>query len=108
MGILASVFRISTSASQRRALAKHRTTSRSVECLAELLQKVRYTDCSGRDRYVFDVLRDQFCGRHLLEIDRAADPLACNPRGLLLRLEEIDDQYWEASRNPTKTADFPL
>ena len=63
------------------------------ETLRQLLGKVSYSDCSGRDRYVYNILKADFLARHLYEIDTSADPYACNPSRLLKKLDSIDDQY---------------
>ena len=76
--------------------------------LTQLLQKVRYTQSTGRDRYVFNVLRREFCGRHLLESDRSIDPLACNPRELLSKLESLDDLYREETTSPQRKLRSPF
>ena len=76
--------------------------------LEELLQVVSYTTCTGRDRYVFNVLRQEFRGRHLLEIDQSIDPLACNPRALLDKLGGLDDEHRRATRNPRRRLQSPF
>ena len=63
------------------------------ETLRQLLGRVRYSDCSGRDRYVYNILKTDFLARHLIEADTSADPYACNPLRLLEKLDSLDDQY---------------
>lgn len=63
------------------------------ETLRQLLEKIKYSDCSGRDRYVYNILKTDFLARHLLEADTSVDPYACNPRLLLEKLNSVDDQY---------------
>ena len=50
-------------------------------------------DCEGRDRYTYNILRNDFLNRHLIETDRIADPLACNPELMAQKLNKIDDDY---------------
>ena len=71
------------------------------ETLKLLLEKIKYQDCEGRDRFVFDILRNDFLDRHLIETDTCADPLACNPREMLQKLKGMDDEYRTAGRDPT-------
>ena len=47
------------------------------QTLRTLLEAVRYSDCEGLDRYVYNVLKQDFLSRHLTEIDISVDPLAC-------------------------------
>lgn len=68
------------------------------QMLRELLHCIEYRDCDGRDRYVYDVLRHEFLGRHLIETNALADPLACNPRELAKKLDAFDDQYRDKKR----------
>ena len=68
--------------------------------LTWLLRRIDYATCQGRDRFVFEVLRSDFAGRHLLERTRTIDPVAVNPRALLEKLDRIGDEYDKARRNP--------
>ena len=63
------------------------------ETLKQLLEKVKYSDCNGRDRYAYDILRHEFLARHLIETDTSADPYACSPHKLLDKLRSVDDEY---------------
>ena len=76
--------------------------------LKTLLETINYEDCEGRDRYVFDVLRNDFLSRHLIETDTSADPLANDPRALLDKLSSLDDQYLVAKKMPTPTLQSPF
>ena len=58
------------------------------EILRQLLEKIQYGDCEGRDRYAYDILRQEFLARHLIETDSSTDPLACNPQELLKKLDD--------------------
>lgn len=66
--------------------------------LTELLNCIECRDCGGRDRFAFDILRNDFVKRHLFETDTSLDPLACNPRLMLERLDSIDDEYQRLSK----------
>lgn len=61
--------------------------------LKSLLETIDYRQCSGRDRFVFDVFLKEYLGRHLLETDSSADEMACNPREMLAKMDGLDDQY---------------
>lgn len=65
------------------------------QTLRRLLGCVEYRDCEGRDRYVYNILKQDFLSRHLIETDPSADPLACNPQELMAKLDSLDDQYAE-------------
>ena len=60
-----------------------------------------YPDQNSRDRYVFNILRSDFLGRHLIETDPLADPLARNPRKLSDKLLSMDEEYDKAVRSHT-------
>lgn len=66
--------------------------------LRDLLACIDYQQQQSRDRYVFDVLRREFLGRHLMEADPTADPAARNPRNLNEKLRSLDDQFRRAAR----------
>ena len=70
------------------------------DILKQLLECVEYSDCEGRDRYVYDILRNDFVTRHLIETDTSVDPLACNPRALMDKLESLGDRYVAEKKNP--------
>ena len=61
--------------------------------LRDLLTCISYEDCNGAERYIFNILTQEFLGRHLIETDTIADPLASNPRGLATKLSGLRDQY---------------
>lgn len=63
------------------------------QILEELLNCIEYMDCEGRDRYAYNILRDDFLKRHLIETNRIADPLACNPLSMAQKLDRIDNEY---------------
>ncbi len=63
------------------------------EVLKNLLECIDYQDCDGRDRYFYNVLRNDFLARHLIETDTTADPLACNPRELASKLDSMEELY---------------
>ncbi len=65
------------------------------QTLRQLLGCVEYRDCEGRDRYVYNILKQDFLARHLIETDTSADPLACNPQKLMAKLDSLDSQYVE-------------
>ena len=70
------------------------------EILKQLLECVEYRDCEGQSRYVYNVLRNEFVGRHLIETDTIADPLACNPLALMDKLDSLGDRYLDQKKNP--------
>lgn len=61
--------------------------------LRQLLKCIEYRNCGGRDRFVYDALRNDFLQRHLIETDTSADPLACQPRAMLEKFGSLDTQY---------------
>ena len=61
--------------------------------LADLLRKVDSQACGPRDRYFFDILREHYLARHLVETDPTRDPLARKPTELINRLMELDTEY---------------
>ena len=78
------------------------------ETLQLLLAAVQYTECEGRDRYAFNVLRDEFLSRHLTEVDPMLDDLVADPRKLLQKLDSIDDRHREAAERPATTLSSPF
>ncbi len=70
------------------------------DILRQLLECVEYRDCEGQYRYVYNILRNEFVGRHLIETDTIADPLARNPRALMDKLNSLGDQYVVEKKNP--------
>ncbi len=70
--------------------------------LKRLLECVRYEEQELRDRYVFEILRNDFLGRHLVESDPTADDRALNPRRLQSKLDSVDEMFAvaSASRGP--------
>ena len=78
------------------------------ETLRLLLGAVRYTECEGRDKYAFNVLRDEFLSRHLTEVNPMVDDLVGEPRRLLEKLNSIDDRYREAAARPATTLSSPF
>lgn len=66
--------------------------------LKRLLECVSYEEQQLRDRYVFEVLRNDFLGRYLLvESDPAADDRAFSPRQLQSKLDSVDEMFAAAS-----------
>lgn len=63
------------------------------QILKELLNCIEYMDCEGRNRYAYNILRDDFLERHLIETNRIADPLAYNPHSMAQKLDRIDSDY---------------
>lgn len=63
------------------------------QILHELLNCIEYMDCEGRNRYAYNILRNDFLGRHLTETDHTVDPLAFNPRSMTQKLNSIDEEY---------------
>lgn len=63
------------------------------DILNSLLKCIDYAKCNGREKYTFQVLRDHFLARHLMETNPTIDYLAQNPEGLLEKLNEIDADY---------------
>ena len=68
------------------------------ETLRELLACIDYRSCEGRDRYTYNVLRDDFLRRHLIETDPSADDLSRNPRSMVDKLNSINDLYLAKTR----------
>ena len=65
------------------------------EILRQLLLCVEYRNCEGRDRYVYEVLRQQFLERHLTETNVVEDEFALNPRRMVEKLDSLDERYRE-------------
>ena len=63
------------------------------DVLKSLLNCIDYQECHGRDRYFYNVLRNEFLARHLYETDTTADALACNPRALATKLDSLEQRY---------------
>jgi len=61
--------------------------------LKVLLQAINYQDISSKDKFTYNILNNDFLGRHLLEKDVTRDPLACNPKAMFDKLREIDSEF---------------
>lgn len=68
------------------------------EILRQLLLCVEYRDCEGRDRYVYEVLRQDFLKRHLIETNILADEFASDPQRMVEKLDSLDGRYREEVR----------
>ena len=68
-----------------------------------LLECIDYRDCSPRDRYYYNVFRDEFAARHLIETDPIADRFTGGPEGLMAKLGGLEERYREeASQDSTE------
>lgn len=63
------------------------------QMLRLLLKEVNYQNLSPRDRFVYNILNDEFLAIHLTEIDTSRNPLARNPQELHKRLGQIEDEF---------------
>ena len=61
--------------------------------LNDLLGCVPYENCNGPERYIYNVLKQDFVARHLLETDQTADEFATNPAALATKLRNLREQY---------------
>jgi len=61
--------------------------------LKKLLDTIDYQKLTGRDKFSFDLLRNEFLARHLTESDPTRDPLARNPKELYKRLNQMDNDF---------------
>ena len=61
--------------------------------LKDLLEHIDYASLSLRDKFTYNVLNDQFLGRHLIERDTTHDDLARQPRNLYRRLTDLDVEF---------------
>ena len=61
--------------------------------LNSLLECINYEDLDGRERFVFNCLKDEFLARHLFELNRSIDEIACDPRRMLSKLDSLNDRY---------------
>ena len=80
--------------------------------LRDLLKNFADRPSNSQDRFAFDLLRDDFLNRHLIETNPLADPLAENPRGLLEKINNIEVLFFNArdSRSDNKLVspfDYP-
>ena len=79
------------------ATSPHRADFLSIATiLRDLLNKFPHRPDSSQDRFAFDLLRNDFLNRHLIETDKLADSLAQNPGDLLQKLTDIDTLYLKA------------
>ncbi|MEN6292329.1 MAG: protein kinase, partial [Methanobacterium sp.] len=59
--------------------------------LRTLLENIDYQKADARDRYIYNILNNDFIARHLIERDATRDYLARNPTLLYQELERLDD-----------------
>ncbi len=76
--------------------------------LRQLLEVVNYQTCSPRDKHLFNALNHQFLARHLTEQDPTRDPLTRNPRGLFVRLRELNAEIDHEGDNDTARLQTPF
>ncbi|NKC12777.1 MAG: hypothetical protein GKR94_11425 [Gammaproteobacteria bacterium] len=91
-------FRITDFGASEFALSSaHRSDFLSVaNILRSLLESLPGRPSSALERYEFEVLRNDFLSRHLIETDKLADHLAQNPRDLLQKLNAMEVQFLDA------------
>ncbi|MDR3403075.1 MAG: protein kinase [Chthoniobacter sp.] len=63
------------------------------DILAQLLKVIDFATLAPKEKFFFRILRQDFLGRHLVERDPTRDPLARDPKELLLRLRRLDQEY---------------
>lgn len=68
---------------------------RIAEMLRSLLDTVdrNSPEISARDKYVWNILRDEFLARHLIEDDPLIDELARNPKELYSKIRDLSTAY---------------
>ena len=66
------------------------------QLLNRLLGFIDFREASGADRFIYNMLRDRFLKRYLLETDPTVDEVARKPREILRHLREIDAEYQKA------------
>jgi hypothetical protein len=57
------------------------------------LELVKYSDCSPKDKYMFDAINDDLLAKALGERDSAHDPRARNPAALFASLQAVSENY---------------
>ena len=82
----------------------------TAETLQRLLSCIDYRTLSAKDRYLYNSLRDEFLGRHLIEVDPTIDVLALDPRGIHEKLASLDRRYEESMRraSPDQSLSSPF
>jgi len=61
--------------------------------LKTLLENVNYQKTDPRDRYVYNIINNEFLARHLTEKDPTRDPLYRNPALLFKKLQNLSDEF---------------
>lgn len=61
--------------------------------LKKLLSKVDFQQLSPRDKFVFNLLNNEFLARYLTEKDTTRDALVRNPRRLYDKLDQMDSNF---------------
>lgn len=74
---------------------RHRDSLGVAHMLRDMLQKVDYQAARLRDKYVFNVLRQEFLERYLIETNPLADRVSSSPKAMYERLQRIDSEYAE-------------
>lgn len=67
------------------------------DVLAQLLSAVDYQAWGPRDKFMFNLLRNHFVARHLIERDPTRDPLARQPVKLFERLQQAGFEFDRSS-----------
>ena len=63
--------------------------------LRDMMSHVDYQQCTPKEKYIFDVINDEFLQRHLVEKDVTLDHLARNPEGLFKKLNGLESEFLE-------------
>ena len=74
----------------------------TAETLRRLLQCIDYRALSSKDRYIYNVLNDQFLTRHLIETDPTIDAYALNPQKLYRKLTSLDSRYYALTKSQAR------
>ena len=89
--------------------ARHKDDySQLADILTQVLHGIDYGNCSSKDKFVFDTLRNQFAGRHLIEADPTRDPHTRNPSLLHKRLKDLDFDFESSVQRDSTSLNSPF
>lgn len=76
--------------------------------LRQLLEVLDYSSLSAKDKYIYNILNNDFLARHLTEMDQTIDPLAKRPAALFHRVRDLDSDFDKSVRADTSTLLTPF
>jgi serine/threonine protein kinase len=76
--------------------------------ISQLLQCIDYQSIPPKEKFLYNELNDNFCGKYLLEKDYTLNSIARQPSELIICLEGLDKKYIELQNKVVKKSSLLL